>query len=88
MKHFIDYVYNFYGTGGIYDMQCTKLQIYSATKQLAATVSPVFYDSIDREKVRDIMIENYGLTFPGEAWTLQPIKSKPYATAQDCLKVD
>ena len=61
---FIEYVASFYGTGGIYPMGATEKQIAAATEVLLARGDNVEFDSIDREKVRDIMITNFGLKFP------------------------
>ena len=62
---FVEYVYSFYGTNGIYDMGANREQILSATKDhVAAAPYPFDGDSLDREAVRDIMIEKFGLRFP------------------------
>ena len=61
----IEYVLDFYGKGGIYDMGATKEQVIDATNALIKQIGNKFEaDSIDRERVRDIMIERYDLTFP------------------------
>ena len=61
----IQYVLDFYGKGGIYDMGATKQQVVNATNALIKQIGNKFEaDSIDRERVRDIMIERYKLTFP------------------------
>ena len=61
----IEYVLDFYGKGGIYDMGATKEQVVDATNALIKQIGTKFEaDSIDRERVRDIMIEQYNLTFP------------------------
>ena len=61
----IEYVLDFYGKGGIYDMGATKEQVVNATNALIKQIGNKFEaDSIDRERVRDIMIERYDLTFP------------------------
>jgi len=59
MKEFVDYVLSFYGKGGIYAMDATRDEVLLATgirlerdKNL-----PFDGDSVDREKVRDIIIE-------------------------------
>ena len=63
--NFVDYVYDFYGTNGIYDMAATRDQILSATKDHVASASyPFDGDSIDREAVRDILIKKFNLKFP------------------------
>jgi len=71
MIDFLAYVEDFYGKGGIYDMGATPEQIIVATKQYIGTVGTnpedsfsFCGDSVDREKVRDIMIDMFGLKFP------------------------
>ncbi len=64
---FLDYVFSFYGKGGIYDMGATKDQILSALHDY--TQDPDFIswcegDSVDRERVRDILINKFNLVFP------------------------
>ena len=68
---FIDYVLSFYGKGGLYDQGRTKEQIaYATTVYLDACA---YYeennmpnmtwgggDSLDRERVRDLMNNYYG----------------------------
>ena len=68
---FLAYVEDFYGKGGIYDMGATGEQIIVATQKYINQVgtdpeSSMSFcgDSLDREKVRDIMIEDFGLVFP------------------------
>jgi hypothetical protein len=68
---FLVYVQDFYGPGGIYDMGATPTQIIEATKQYIDQVGTnpedslsFCGDSLDREKVRDIMINKFGLKFP------------------------
>lgn len=62
---FLVYVESFYGKGGIYDMGATGEQIIAATQKYINQVNTDFCgDSFDREKVRDIMIEDFGLFFP------------------------
>ena len=65
---FTDYVFSFYGKDGIYDMGATKEQIKRATytrlKSLKYIKTPFDKDTIDREIVRDILINKFGLTFP------------------------
>ena len=54
---FVDYVYSFYNpTNGIYPMNITHSDIEDATEVLLTMPNiTVEYDSIDRERVRDIM---------------------------------
>lgn len=64
-NEFIDYVHDFYGAhSDLYPMGATKRQIASALKTLYARGDDVIFDSIDREKIRDIMIEKFDLKFP------------------------
>ena len=64
-NEFIEYVLSFYGEGGIYDQKRTKEQIAYATTVYLDTcaVDPMVSwgngDSLDRERVRDIMNEIY-----------------------------
>jgi len=60
---FINYVRSFYGPGGIYDMKATDAMIIDATVQYLTTpgIHWADGDSFDREHVRDIMIERFGL---------------------------
>ena len=62
---FVAYVQRFYGPGGLYDMGASKAQISAATSiYLAKTGTDYCGDSLDRESVRDIMIQNFNLKFP------------------------
>ena len=66
IKEFVSYVYDFYGKGGIYDMGATVSQITTATiDYLSDCLSKRQYtfcgDSLDRERVRDIMISKFNL---------------------------
>jgi len=67
-NEFIDYVFDFYGQDGIYDMQATKEQIATATnirlKSLKYVKLPFDGDTIDREIVRDILISEFNLKMP------------------------
>ena len=60
---FINYVLSFYGPGGIYDMGATHEMIVDATIQYLTTEGICWCDgdSTDREMVRDILIERFGL---------------------------
>jgi len=60
---FINYVRSFYGPGGIYDMNVTDEMIIEATIQYLTSPGIRWCDgdSYDREMVRDIMIERFGL---------------------------
>jgi len=66
LQEFVDYVYSFYNiVDGIYPVYgCTKNKIEDATyeywRQLQETTSTMTWgygDSLDRERVRDIMFE-------------------------------
>ena len=65
---FIPYVHSFYATGGVYPMGATVAQVVKATKihrrECKEQGKRVEYDSVDRERVRDILIERFGLKFP------------------------
>jgi len=60
---FVNYVRSFYGPGGIYSMNVTDAMIIDATIQYLTTRGTNWGDgdSFDREQVRDIMIERFGL---------------------------
>jgi hypothetical protein len=55
---FIDYVFDFYGEGGIYDFGATKQMIVTATTERMQKFpdTPFDGDSVDRELIRDIML--------------------------------
>lgn len=64
---FVAYVESFYGDvpDAIYPMGATPKMILEATQQYISEGEIEFCgDSLDREKVRDIMIEKFGLVFP------------------------
>ena len=60
---FINYVFSFYGDGGLYDQKRTKEQIAFATLRYLDDIDARdddyytwgYGDSLDRERVRDIM---------------------------------
>ena len=62
-KQFLRYVAEFYGPKGIYDMNAKEKQIREATNQLINSGQDVAFDSIDREKVRDILIKKFNLAW-------------------------
>ena len=66
MMNFVEYVFDFYGDNGIYDMGATRDQIVDAIKICFDKFGEENFcsDSVDRERVRDIMIEEFGLVFP------------------------
>ena len=63
---FHNYCLDFYGPQGIYRMDATLLQVQKATATLYERFGKksVAFDSVDRERVRDILIEDFGLVFP------------------------
>ena len=58
---FIDYVMSFYGPGGVYDFGAKKADVAIATCYvLKNNEFPFDGDSIDRERVRDVLLnKNY-----------------------------
>tara|TARA_B000000557_G_C20737443_1_gene427016 strand:+ start:217 stop:474 length:258 start_codon:yes stop_codon:yes gene_type:complete len=69
---FVDYVYSFYGSNGLYDMNATRNQILSVINMWLDLDSMTWigknaefcYDSTDREIIRDYLIKDFGLVFP------------------------
>ena len=68
---FRNYVRSFYGPGGLYDMGASDTQIAQATidyiRQCQYGDDHICWgngDSVDRERVRDILIDRFGLKFP------------------------
>ena len=63
-NEFIEYVYSFYGDGGLYDQKRTREQIAYATLDYLDGSNDVITwgngDSLDRERVRDTMNKMYG----------------------------
>lgn len=61
LNEFVDYVMGFYGTGGIYDIGATRDEVLMATgvrKGICKwTVVKYEGDTIDREAVRDIILD-------------------------------
>jgi len=68
INDFIDYVMGFYGPGGVYPMGANPTLVRKATDdcmKIAEIKGEEFYfDSIDRELVRDLLISKYNLKFP------------------------
>ena len=67
MQDFIDYVYDYYGKHGIWDMNATRTMIRNATNKHINQIGGLVnfgYDTVDREAIRDIMIEDYSLVWP------------------------
>jgi len=59
MNEFVNYVMSFYGKGEMYDIGATKEEILIATgiRMERHKDIPFDGDSLDREKVRDILLE-------------------------------
>lgn len=64
LKSFAQYVYSFYGAGGVYDLGASMVEIKMAIRFLESKDgavyrcgSPVIGDSLDREHVRMILEE-------------------------------
>jgi hypothetical protein len=65
MDEFYTYVLSFYGKGGLYPMGATLADVKAATKQHKKQIYiPFEADSFDRECVRDILIKDFGYTWP------------------------
>ena len=68
LQKFYDYVFCFYGDGGLYPMNATLDLIEKATlthlQILELQGNQFCGDSIDRECVRDLLISKYKLSFP------------------------
>lgn len=62
---FVDYVYSFYGRNGIYPCGVTKKMITESTMYYLDTLGLGDFcgDSLDRERVRDIMVKKFDLKF-------------------------
>jgi hypothetical protein len=65
MTEFYDYVLSFYGPEGIYPMGANMTLVQKATKDLIKILKikgqEFCGDSIDRELVRDLLIDKYKL---------------------------
>lgn len=64
LEQFHSYVLSFYGENGIYDMQATEDMVIEATQKYITSGANFCGDSFDREHVRDIMLNDYGLKMP------------------------
>jgi hypothetical protein len=62
MEEFYDYVLSFYGDDGIYKIGATRDMVMEATQKYINSGADFTGDSFDREHVRDIMLNDYGLT--------------------------
>jgi len=64
-KNFVYYVNSFYGNDGIYPLGVTYETIESACEKYYNELASSFEaDSIDRERVRELIISEYGGVFP------------------------
>ena len=65
-EQFVQYVYSFYGKGGLWDMGVTRNMIFKGIELVVWEFGADQFegDSLDRERVRDAMIEEFGLTWP------------------------
>jgi hypothetical protein len=65
-EQFVQYVYGFYGKGGLWDMGVTREMIFKGIELVVAEFGADQFegDSLDRERVRDAMIDQFGLTWP------------------------
>ena len=82
LTEFVDYVYSFYGApDALYPMGATKVDIISATYDYLNAITTLNNerftwgdgDSIDRERVRDFLVRNYGYSTDfdgGSLWAL------------------
>lgn len=61
---FIDYVHSFYGRDGVYPLGVSRDQIAAGTLSYISIIEPNEFcgDSVDRERVRDIMIDDFDLS--------------------------
>ena len=58
IKEFVKYVLEFYGIGGLYDYKFTKEEVEKAIKiRIETNDIPFDADSVDRELVRDIVLD-------------------------------
>lgn len=58
MEDFIEYVMSFYGADGIYDIGATRREVEMAIGiRLGRTEIPFVGDSVDREMIRDIIMD-------------------------------
>lgn len=59
MKKFVEYVLGFYGESGLYDMKATREEVWEALciRLLRNKEIPFHADTLDRESVRDIILQ-------------------------------
>lgn len=55
---FNQYMLDFYGKDGVYDYGFTEAEVEKAKQQYIESGAEFQGDSLDREKVRDIVLEN------------------------------
>lgn len=61
IQYFVDYVLSFYGAKGIYAMNVSEIDVVKALAiYLSNPETDCAFDSVDREKVRDILIDEFG----------------------------
>lgn len=62
IKTFVEYVLDFYGEGGIYDFGATEKEVLDALGVRLQKRTDIDFggDSLDRELVRDFILENRG----------------------------
>ena len=65
-EEFVQYVLSFYGKGGLYDMNVDRNMVYKGIELVIAEYGVDLFegDSVDRERVRDAMINEFDLVFP------------------------
>jgi hypothetical protein len=68
---FVNYVFRFYGPGGVYPLDetgATREQVIEATNEYLQSDEGKNHfgggDTVDRERVRDILINKFNLKFP------------------------
>jgi hypothetical protein len=61
MEEFYDYVLAFYGDDGVYKIGATRDMVMEATQKYISSGADFTGDSFDREQIRDIMLNDYGL---------------------------
>tara|TARA_R100000306_G_scaffold34553_1_gene35613 strand:+ start:480 stop:827 length:348 start_codon:yes stop_codon:yes gene_type:complete len=80
---FLDYCLDFYGAGGLYDISATREELALATldylDRVASSENITWGDgdSVDRERVRDILIER---RYPDDLLLVIPIEVMVHAT--------
>ena len=77
LHNFVEYVYSFYGADdALYPMGVTKADIYGATYDYLNAVTKLNDDrftwgdgdSLDRERVRDILLDEFGYSHKEGTW--------------------